>query len=205
MRGSPDHLTAAGRNRRQEVLDKATEVFARRGYASATIQDIADELGILKGSLYYYIDTKEDLLFELFEQLHTEVDALLEEVRAADAADPLERLALYVRSQTSYSLANLLKISVYYNDLERLEPERRALIGKRRAAHEAFVVGLIKQAQRDGLIDADRDPKLLAHQVFALVIGPYRWYKPRGQAALDEVASSVVAFVSAGLAAPGHE
>jgi AcrR family transcriptional regulator len=181
------------------VIDTATAVFARRGYASATIQDIADELGILKGSIYYYIDTKEDLLFELFEQIHAEVDVLLEEVQAAPASDPLARLALYVRTQTTYNLTNLLKISVYYNDLEQLEPERRTLIGKRRAVHEAFVAGLIKQAQRDGLIDPDRDPKILANQVFAIIIGPYRWYKPRGRVTVDEVAAASVQFVTAAL------
>jgi AcrR family transcriptional regulator len=181
------------------VIERATEVFARRGYASATVQDIADELGILKGSIYYYIDSKEDLLYELFTQIHADVDALLEEVRGADASDPLERLGMYVRTQTIYNLTNLPKISVYYNDLDQLEPERRVVISKRRAVHETFVAGLIEQSQREGLIDRDRDAELLAKGVFAVIIGPYRWYKPGGGFGVDEVAAASVRFVIAAL------
>jgi AcrR family transcriptional regulator len=197
--GGPADRVAGSERRRQEVLERATEVFARRGYASATVQDIADELGILKGSIYYYIDSKEDLLFELFEQIHAEMDRLLEQVRAADAADPLERLGLYVRSQTIYNLTNLMKVSVYYNDLGQLDPERRALIERRRVAHEAFVGGLIKEAQAGGLIDGNRDPRVLVHQVFAIIIGPYRWFRPRGRPTVDEIAVASVQFVTAGL------
>jgi AcrR family transcriptional regulator len=46
-----------------------------RGYSAATVQVIADELGILKGSLYHYIDTKEDSLYRLLDEVHTEVGA----------------------------------------------------------------------------------------------------------------------------------
>jgi AcrR family transcriptional regulator len=46
------------RRRRQEVLDAATQLFHERGYAASSIQDLADELGILKGSIYYYIKSE---------------------------------------------------------------------------------------------------------------------------------------------------
>ena len=55
------------RNRSQDVLEAAVRVFHKKGYASSSIQDIADEVGVLKGSLYHYIDSKEDLLARLFE------------------------------------------------------------------------------------------------------------------------------------------
>ena len=53
------------RRREREVLDVAARLFHERGYADTSVQDIADELGILKGSLYHYIEVKEDLLFRL--------------------------------------------------------------------------------------------------------------------------------------------
>ena len=54
----------------QEVVDAAAKVFAEKGYRAATLRDIAAELGMLKGSLYYYIETKEDLLYELLRRVH---------------------------------------------------------------------------------------------------------------------------------------
>ena len=44
--------------------------FHEKGYEATSIQDIADAVGILKGSLYYYITSKEDLLFEILEDVH---------------------------------------------------------------------------------------------------------------------------------------
>ena len=57
----------ARRNRDEEVVAAAAKVFYERGYSAATVQDIVDELGILKGSLYHYINTMEDLFFRIFE------------------------------------------------------------------------------------------------------------------------------------------
>src|SRR3954468_13338665 len=86
---------ARGRKRRdEEVLDAAARVFARRGYSDASVQDVADELGILKGSLYHYIRAKEDLLFWLLEAVHGDVQAILDEVAAEDGLGSLERIAL---------------------------------------------------------------------------------------------------------------
>ena len=68
--------------REQQILDAAAVVFYEKGYAAASIQDVADAVGILKGSLYYYIDSKEDLLFEILRDAHPRVDAAPERVAA---------------------------------------------------------------------------------------------------------------------------
>ena len=179
----------------------AAQVFARRGYAAATVQDVADDLGILKGSIYYYIKTKEDLLFRLLSAVHDDVDQLLEEVAAADGLDPLERLAEYVRTQTTYNLRNLVRISVYYNDVDQLSDERRKQILKRRKVHEDFVTGLVLEGQRQGLIDDTRDARLLTYSVFATIIWPYRWFRPRSRMKLEDVVDGCVRFAMGGLAA----
>jgi AcrR family transcriptional regulator len=189
------------RPRDAEVLGSAAEVFARRGYAAATVQDVADELGILKGSIYYYIKTKEDLLYRLLRQVHEEVDALLDEVKAAEGPDPLERLALYVRRQATYNLRNLVRISVHYNDIDQLGDQRRKEVLRLRKRHDDFITGLVLEGQRGGLIDPKRDARLLTYNICATVIWPYRWYKPRGRVKVDDVVDGLVTFVLGGLAA----
>jgi AcrR family transcriptional regulator len=187
------------RPRDAEVLKAAALVFSRRGYAAATVQDVADELGILKGSIYYYIKTKEDLLFRLLNNVHDEVDAILEQVVAIEGLDPLDRLCEYVRRQMTYNLRNLVQIAVYYNDLDHLSDARRAEILRRRKLHEDLVTNLIREAQKQGLIDEARDARLLAFNVFATLISPYRWFKSRGRLKLDDVVEGCVAFVRGGL------
>jgi len=182
------------------VLDAAAEVFARQGYAAATVQDVANALGILKGSIYYYIKTKEDLLFRLLMEVHEEVDAILDEVAAKEDLTPLTRLREYVRTQTMYNLRNLVKIAIYYNDLDQLSDDRRAEVLQRRKVHEDFVTQVILDAQRAGEVDNKRDAKLIAYSVFATIIWPYRWYRPRGRIKAEDVVNACVEFVTYGVA-----
>jgi AcrR family transcriptional regulator len=55
---------------RERVLEAAARVYYEKGFATATMQDIADRVGILKGSLYYYVESKDALLVEIVERAH---------------------------------------------------------------------------------------------------------------------------------------
>ncbi len=187
------------RRRDDEVLGAAVKVFFQHGYSEATVQDIADEVGILKGSIYHYIDTKEDLLFRVLEQVHRDVDVILEDVAARTDIDALGRLDLYVRSQVAYNLAHFEQISVYYHDFDRLGDDRLAEIIEERRKHEMHVTELIEEAQAAGAADAELDARLLRNCVFATVIWTYRWYRPNGRASRETIADVCSRFVLRGV------
>jgi AcrR family transcriptional regulator len=189
----------ARRKRDDEVVAAAAKVFYERGYSAATVQDIADELGILKGSLYHYIKTKEDLLFRLFEQVHKGVEAILEDVLAVEGLNPLERIELYVHRQIVNNLNDLTRISIYYHELDRLSEERRRAVIAWRRRHDRFMRDLIRQAQEQGLADASVDAGMLANCVFATVIWPYRWFHAGSKDTPESIADTCTAFVSRGL------
>ena len=198
------NTTAAGRarggkRRDEEVLEAAARVFARRGYADSSVQDIAEEVGILKGSLYHYIDTKEDLLFWLLEDVHRDVEDVLDEVAAAEDLDPLARIELYVRRQVIYNLDNFERISIYYHDFDALSPERLETILTRRRAHERFITGLIREAQAQGRADPSTDARILANCLFATIIWTYRWYKPNGRVSRQAIATHCANFALCGV------
>jgi len=188
----------APKKRDREVLDAAARIFYERGYSDASVQDVANELGILKGSLYHYIKTKEDLLFRLLQETHDEIYEILEEVSALEDLTPLDRLALYVRRQVEYNLDNLLRVSVYYHDLERLSPDRRKAIFARRREHEHWVIGVIEDAQAAGLADPKLDPKIAARCIFATIVWTYRWYR-KGRDNRGMVADACAAFAMRGI------
>lgn len=166
------------RKRDQEVLDAAAKVFHKVGYSDASIQEVANELGILKGSLYHYIDSKEDLLFRLVDQTHDEVHQVLEDVAAIEGLEPAERIGAYVRRQVEYNFANLLQVTVYFRELDRLSPKRRATIIARRREHEQWLTDLIVEAQKCDQADPELDAQVLSRNIFASIIWTYRWYRP---------------------------
>jgi len=119
-------------NREAQVIDAAIEVFYQRGYAASTIQDVADKVGVLKGSLYHYIDSKEDLLHRIFTESYEQSAVLLAESAALDAP-PLDRLHSYFQAYVLWYLNNVERVSLYFNDWKALTGKRRAEVIDQRA------------------------------------------------------------------------
>jgi hypothetical protein len=134
-------------------------------------------------------------------EVHEGADALHAAVAAADLS-ALEQLLLYVRLQLEWNVQNLVKISVYYNDMRQLRPERLADVRERAKAHERFIVELIAEGQRVGDVIPDVDPVLLANHVLAVVIWPYRWFHPSGRVSVESLISMCEDFVRGGLVGP---
>jgi TetR/AcrR family transcriptional regulator, cholesterol catabolism regulator len=188
-----------GARREQEVLDAATKVFHSRGYADASVQDIADELQILKGSLYYYIDSKEGLLFRLLDETQNEVQAILDEVQALEGLTPLELLHEYFARQVAFSTRNVDRMTIYYHDLDQLSEGRRRELYRKRRVHELYVSDLISQAQERGEVDAALDPVLTVKFMFGAMTWVYRWYRPNGKFSAGEVTDGLADFVTRSL------
>jgi AcrR family transcriptional regulator len=186
--------------RDREIIDAAARMFREHGYADTSVEDVANAVGILKGSLYYYIDSKEDLLFRVLEDVHEQAKHILDDVGAMDAP-PLDRLAAYLRGHVEFNLRNLEKVAVYYHDFTLLAPERRAVILEQRKQYERFVVGLIDEARQAGDVASDLDPRIAAYSALGMVNWVYTWYRPVGEAAPEELANLIAEIIVGGLRA----
>lgn len=195
-----ESLEGGGRAKKREraITAAAAEVFHRRGYADTSVQDVADAVGILKGSLYYYIDSKDDLLFRVLSEVHEDARSIVDEVDALDAG-PLEKLYGYIRRHLEYNAENLAKMAVYYHDFELLEPERRKEIREQRALYERFVTGLIKEGQAEGEIDTSIDAKVASYFIFGALNWIYTWFDPAGRVPPDELGYLAAEMIVKGL------
>ena len=123
----------------EQILDAAATIFAEKGYDATSIQDIAESVDILKGSLYYYVNSKEDLLYEVIEEVHEAGLANMQVQQAADETTaPLDRLRRLVVEHVTYNAENVEKIAVFFHDFRSLTDERRE-----RLLHAAFESRLI--------------------------------------------------------------
>lgn len=192
---------SGGKRREKEVVDAAADIFYRQGYSETTVEQIANALGILKGSLYHYISSKEDLLFRVLEEVHEEVGEVMVRVLAEEGLTPVQRLRLYVREQVEYNARHVTRISVYYRDMEYLGADRLAMIQGRRREHEKLLVGLVRDAQEQGEIPEELDARLSVACIFATIIWTYTWYRPGGRTRPPQLAEFCADFVVRGLAA----
>jgi AcrR family transcriptional regulator len=198
-RNGRENRSGSPKKREQEIIDAAAEIFHRQGYSDTSVQNVANAVGILKGSLYYYIDSKDDLLYRVLLEVHDAAHTILEEVAAMDELSPLEKLDAYVRRHVEYNTRNLTKIAVYYHDYKLLAPERRAEIRRQRKLYEDFVEGLISEAQQQGEVAADLDPAVLSYCLFGALNSVYTWYRPGGKVSATQLADTLARFVLAGV------
>ena len=176
-----------GVDRKKEVIDAAAAIFQEKGYGATSIQDVADAVDILKGSLYYYIDSKDDLLYEVIQEVHEGGLQNLEGGRDL-GSDALERLHSFVTRHMAYNAANLTKMTVFFHDFRALSEERRVQIVEERDLYDQRLRGLIAEGQQEGTIRADIDPKIAAFWILGAVNWLYQWYRPDGSLSIDEIA-----------------
>jgi TetR/AcrR family transcriptional regulator, cholesterol catabolism regulator len=83
--------------RKLDILKVAARLFAERGYERTTLEMIADELGLSKPSLYYYVKSKEDILADIFQEIFQRI---LQRVQTDVSADLEPQVRLHYRFET---------------------------------------------------------------------------------------------------------
>jgi AcrR family transcriptional regulator len=184
-----------------ELIEVATQVFYEKGYDGASLQDIADRLGMLKGSLYYYIQSKEDLLFDVIAAVHKDGLAVIT-ARAELPGDALTRLEQVIAGHIEHTCHNLVSTAVFLHELSALPPERRVEVLGNEHAYQGVFRDLIGVAQKEGLARADLDPRLAALSVLGSANWVYRWFRPGGAFTAEQVAAEMAGMAIRGIATP---
>jgi TetR/AcrR family transcriptional regulator, cholesterol catabolism regulator len=182
-----------------ELIEVATQVFYEKGYDGASLQDIADRLGMLKGSLYYYIQSKEDLLFDVISTVHRDGLAVIR-ARASVEGGPLERLESVIVGHVEHTCENLVPTAVFLHELSSLPAERRQEVLGSEHAYQGVFRDLIDQAQRAGLVRPDLDPRLATLSILGSTNWVYRWFRPGGGFSAQQIGSELAEMAIRGIA-----
>jgi AcrR family transcriptional regulator len=154
---------------RERILRHALAVFARHGFANASVRMIAEESGVSQGLLYNYFDGKQALLRAIFERSMEEVQEDL--TAASGAALPEQSLALLIRSAFQTLRANPDFWRLCYG--VRMQPEVLADLGEQVAAWADAILAQIEALLRRG---GSADAGAQARMVFAAIDGAAQHY-----------------------------
>jgi AcrR family transcriptional regulator len=188
------------RDREAQIYRVAAQIFYDKGYGATSVEDIAEEVGILKGSLYYYMDSKEDLLFHVIERAHQELTQLLDETLAEGATDdPMDQLERLIKAHTRYVCDNHVTIGVFFNDFKFLSPTRQEEIIGARDSYDHRVQKLLSRARKAGQIDEAVDIPLASMAILGAVNWAYQWYRPGGRLSPDQIGEELSARLLGGV------
>ena len=167
-------------DRWQEIVAVATQSFYEKGYQGASLQDLADRVGILKGSIYYYIASKQDLLVAVINEVHTAgINNIVS--LAATEGNALTRLQRVIIGHVEHVAANLVSTTVFLHELNSLTPENRARILGDKHSYQQVFRSLIIEGKKEGVVRKDLDAKLGALSILGSLNWIYRWYRESGE------------------------
>jgi AcrR family transcriptional regulator len=181
----------------ESLLAVAVTVFNERGYDGTSMEDLSRRLGISKSSIYYHVDSKEDLLALALDRALDGLFTVAAEVKAS-AEPAIDRLERLVRGSVQVLAERLPYVTLLLRARGNTGTERDALA--RRREFDQIVADLVAEAERDGDIRPDVDPAVTARLLFGLVNSLVEWYRPdRRATSASELADAVCAVAFDGL------
>lgn len=186
-------------NKQIEIVTAAIQLFQQKGYHATSMQDIADAVGLQKGSLYHYITSKDDLLVDIIHDAIAQYNARLAEVRSMDL--PVRRkLELAVRYHLQGIAEKLGMLTIFLRESYALEPEKAKVLDEESARYNRMFEELFQEGIDSGEVRG-LDPKLATRTVLGACNWFYRWYRPDGARSIDELADFFVDVLFNGIAA----
>ncbi len=190
--------------RRDDILQAAAQIFRQKGYNAASMQDIADAVGLQKPSLYHHVNSKQEILLALLDHALDLLIADMNNVLAStEPADKKLKAAMraYIRRLTAEAdLAAVLLL-----EYRSLEPKLRVKHIQRRDRVESAWRNIIIEGAEAGLF-RPVDPAVAGFALLGVQNWMITWFKSNGRLTADQLADASFDLFLRGLsAAPDAE
>ena len=187
--------TPKSRHRGDAILASAVAAFGRHGYHGTSMREIADALERSKGSLYYYFDTKADILYAAHDRALDRMLAALERIETSDAHPDVQLRELVVEHVRA--IVDGFHGTALALELDALPAaSRRRVISKR----DRFEQGLRRILARCAGADADATTvHLTGFALLGAINWLARWYRPGGALQVDDIGGFFADFILAGM------
>jgi len=181
--------------RRSELTRQAARLFAEKGYHGTSIGDLAEAMGVQKGSLYAHIESKQDLLYESMRDgaaaFHAALDAIPDELPAT------EKIRLALRGHLRVVAEQLDVATVFVREWRYLQGDRREEIVAERRRYEERFRGLFREGRELGELRTDLDEATAALLALSALNWAYTWLQPGRPT--DELADRFYALLVDGM------
>lgn len=191
LRPKSAHMETKQNRRRDQVIDAAAIVFAEKGFHEATTKDIADRLGLLPGSLYYYFDSKEAAFVEVCRRRGEGFNARLGAILAAAGA-LAHKVRLGVAQHLLHNRADLVSTIAFS---QRVLPGRAqrefAALGR---VYERLWERIFRNAVRGRELSPDFDCRAATVALLALCNGAIHWYENKPPHEIERIAGQFATY-----------
>jgi len=183
-----------------DIVSAAAKVFRTKGYHAATVRDIAEEVGILKGSLYHHFASKEELLYLVVKEPIAQMYRAIAEIAAADLA-ATEKLRRAISAHLEAFDRHYPHLFVYLREREAVKRRFREMIGFSPKEYYRCWQQILREGVENGEFRSDFDIQVTSYGLLGMLNWSCEWYDPQGRLSIQEVAEEFTVLALAGLAA----
>jgi AcrR family transcriptional regulator len=201
LRARPRVPRAAPRSgtRRQAILDAGALLMQQRGFVGTTVEDVTGHLDLTKAAFYYYVENKEELLFQISSQTLALADASISAIEGSRAA-PDRKLAQMVDSFVRLVAERPAFFTVYFQEKGHLRADHLKAVTR----VERKIASALERVLREGMSAGafrTADPAVAAFGVLGMCFWVYKWFRPQGRSNVDQVSATFQALALGGLRA----
>jgi len=178
------------------IVDIAVQVFLRRGYDGASLDQVAAAAGITKASIYYHAEGKDALLARGAGRALDALFAVLAEPAALEGRQ-IDRLKHVIRRTVEITVKRLPEVALLLRVRGNTETERWILEQRRR--FDRLVAKIVGEAQAKGQIRADIEAGLVTRLLFGMLNSITEWYRPGGGLSTDDIVAAATRIAFDGL------
>lgn len=186
-----------------DLVHAAGEEFRERGYDNATLESIGARVGILKGSVYNYVGSKEELLLAVVEQPARALLAELDRLRADTDSSVAVRLRELVHTQVRIFADYYPAAFVYLQHVGRFRSPAFAQFDDMDKDYIAAIESLLAEGVRNGELSLAGEPAVAARAIVGMLDWMQHWFTPHGEEADARLADQLFALALGGLLAAG--
>lgn len=154
--------------RREQIIEAAVDLFTHKGFHKTTTREIARASGFSIGTLYEYIESKEDVLYLVCDAIHAEVETRLREA-ITDKGSGLKILKMALRSFFRVMDQMSDRVLLIYQETKSLPKEMMRYVLRREEEISEIFEEILRKGIEDGSISLDeKHVKLMAHNIMVL-------------------------------------
>ncbi len=175
--------------KRQVILRHAAQVFCDKGYEGASIRDISRSSGVSLAGLYYYIKSKQQLLYLI--QIHTFRTIVAQlEGKLLGVSEPVEKLRVLVHNHLDYFLQHPVEMKVLAHEDEALEGGFRKEVLEVKRRYVKIALGIFEDMRRTG-VARRLNPRVAVLTLFGMMNWTYTWHRAETDPQADALAETI--------------
>ncbi len=183
-----------GKDKREQLLGKAVQLFLKHGYEKTSMRDLAKAVGIQAPGIYYHFKSKKDILYQINQESWQKFNELILS-KAKEITDPEEKIKLYIRNMIIYQL-KLGQTTLILDDSTPVKYIRERKTQEREVFN--FLRDTLRELAEIKGIQKTTDPTVGAFTLYSMVAHIYKWYNPKGRMSLEELANQMIRFFFSG-------